>query len=106
MAYNDPMLLLKPEQKQALERFCEQHGVARLSFFGSVTTNRFGPESDIDVLLEFKPGQVPGFSFFRLADELAAILDHKVDLTTVDGLHPYLKDEIIASAQTYYVARA
>ena len=51
--------------KEKIRAFCEVNGIQRLSLFGSVLTDRFGPESDVDVLIDFLPGSVPGF--FRLA---------------------------------------
>ena len=89
-------------QQKALKAFCEAHGVKRLAFFGSVTTDQFYAESDIDVLLEFLPGCVPGFAFFGLRDELGAILERRVDVTTPGGLHPLIQEEVVRGAQTYY----
>ena len=44
----------------ALAAFCQAHGIRRLSIFGSALREDFGPESDIDVLVEFKPDRIPG----------------------------------------------
>lgn len=93
---------LTQAQQKALRTFCEAHGVKRLAFFGSVLTDQFHAESDIDVLLEFRPGCVPGFAFFGLQDELEAILGRKVDVTTPGGLHPLIQEEVVRGAQTYY----
>jgi predicted nucleotidyltransferase len=46
----------------ALREFCCGNGIRKLSFFGSVLRDAFGPESDIDVLVEFDPGRTPGYS--------------------------------------------
>jgi predicted nucleotidyltransferase len=43
-----------------LRDFCERNHVRRLSLFGSVLTERFRPESDIDVVVEFEAGYTPG----------------------------------------------
>ncbi len=63
-----------------------------------------GPESDIDVLVEFEPGHVP--SFFRLFDletELSALFGgRKVDLRTPEDLSRYLRDEVMAEAEVAY----
>jgi len=93
---------LSPAQQEALRQFCEAHGVRRLAFFGSVTTDQFHAGSDVDVLLEFQPGRVPGFAFFGLQDELEAILGRAVDVTTPGGLHPLIQDDVLRDAQTYY----
>ena len=46
--------------KDALAAFCQENGIRRLSVFGSALREDFGPESDIDVLVEFEPGRTPG----------------------------------------------
>lgn len=56
---------MRPPREQ-IAQFCERHHIRRLSLFGSVLRGDFGPQSDIDVLVEFESGHVPGF--FRLFD--------------------------------------
>ena len=48
--------------KAAIVAFCEKHGIRRLSIFGSALRADFGPESDIDVLVEFEQDRIPGLS--------------------------------------------
>ena len=84
--------------------FCKRNHVRRLAFFGSVLRDDFGPESDVDVLVEFEPGHVPGFAFFDLQEELAAILGRRVDLHTKGSLSRYFRDEVDREAQDQYVA--
>jgi len=70
-----------PEGKIA--EFCVRNGIRRLSLFGSVLRDDFTPESDIDVLVEFKPGRTPGLAFFgSIPDALSEILGRQVDLNT------------------------
>jgi uncharacterized protein len=64
----------------SIRKFCQKHRIRRLSFFGSVVRDDFGPESDIDVLVEFDPGHTPGWDFFSMEAELSKILGRKVDL--------------------------
>jgi predicted nucleotidyltransferase len=78
--------------------------VRRLALFGSVLRDDFHPESDVDVLVEFEPGHVPGLAFFAMQDELSAILGRKVDLNTPGFLSRYFRDEVLAEAETQYVA--
>jgi predicted nucleotidyltransferase len=62
--------------------FCRRYHVKRLSFFGSVLRDDFGPGSDVDVLVEFEPEQTPGFfELVDMEDELTAILgvSRKID---------------------------
>jgi hypothetical protein len=87
-----------------LQVFCRKHHIRRLALFGSVLRDDFGPESDIDVLVEFEPGHVPGLSFFAMQDELSQILGRKVDLNTAGFLSRHFRDEVISEARDLYVA--
>ena len=62
--------------------FCQRHHIRRLALFGSVVRDDFGPESDIDVLVEFEDGHTPGLDFFMMEAELTKLLGRKVDLQT------------------------
>jgi predicted nucleotidyltransferase len=90
--------------RRALARFCREHHIRRLAFFGSVLRDDFTPESDVDVLVEFEPGHVPGLAFFEMEEELGALLGRKVDLNTWECLSPYFRDEVAAEAEVQYVA--
>ena len=46
--------------RDQLTAFCQEHGIKRLAIFGSALRQDFGPESDVDVLVEFEPDRVPG----------------------------------------------
>ena len=95
-----------PLSVEAMAAFCRRNHVRKLSLFGSVLREDFGPESDIDVLVEFEPDHVPGF--FRLAAlerELSALLgDHKVDLRTPEDLSRYFRQQVLAGARVVYAA--
>ncbi len=82
--------------------FCHRHHIRRLAFFGSVLRNDFGPESDVDVLVEFEPGHIPGLAFLAMEEELAEILGRKVDLNTPGFLSPYFRDRVLAEAEVQY----
>ncbi|HEY1205617.1 MAG TPA: nucleotidyltransferase domain-containing protein [Bryobacteraceae bacterium] len=87
-----------------MANFCRRNGIRKLAFFGSVLTNRFSDSSDIDVLVEFRPGERVGF--FRLGDmeeELSALLGgRKVDLRTPMELSRHFRDEVIRTASIAY----
>ena len=51
--------------RENIAEFCQKHHIRKLSLFGSVLREGFHPESDVDILVEFEPGHVPGF--IRLA---------------------------------------
>jgi predicted nucleotidyltransferase len=82
--------------------FCRRHRIRKLAFFGSVLRNDFGPESDVDVLVEFEPGHVPGLAFLSMEEELSKILGRKVDLNTPGFLSPYFRDQVVAEAEVQY----
>ncbi|MFP4500357.1 MAG: nucleotidyltransferase family protein [Candidatus Hydrogenedentota bacterium] len=91
--------------EDALAEFCRRHHIRRLAFFGSVLRDDFGPESDVDVLVEFEPGHCVGLiPFAGMENELSDLIGRKVDLTTPAGLSPYFRDEALAEAETHYVA--
>lgn len=86
-----------------IAEFCRRHHIRRLAFFGSVLREDFGPESDVDVLVEFESGHVPGLQFIAMEAELSDILGRKVDLNTPGFLSRHLRDDILAEAEALYV---
>lgn len=89
--------------RERLAFFCRRHHIRRLSFFGSVISEHFTQDSDVDVLVEFKQGQVVGL--LRLAGmeiELSEILGRKVDLRTPGDLSRYFRDDVLAAAEVQY----
>jgi predicted nucleotidyltransferase len=89
-------------QKDNLIEFCRRHHIRKLSFFGSVLREDFRAGSDIDVLVEFEQGFVPGLAFFGMEEELSAILGHKVELHTPQFLSKYFRDKVVAEAEVQY----
>lgn len=89
-----------PEDKIA--DFCQRHHIRKLALFGSILHGDFRPDSDLDVLVEFDPGHVPGLAFFGMERELSAILGRKVDLNTPQCLSRYFRDEVVAEAEVVY----
>ncbi len=88
-----------------LTAFCRTNGVRRLGLFGSALRGELRPGSDIDLLVEFNPGRVPGL--LRLAGlelELAELLGRDVDLRTPGDLSRQLRDEVSAGARILYDA--
>jgi predicted nucleotidyltransferase len=89
--------------KEKIEAFCIKHHILKLSLFGSVLREDFDPESDVDVLVEFEPGQTVGL--LRLAGmeiELSGILKRKVDLRTPAELSRYFRQQVLDSAEVQY----
>jgi predicted nucleotidyltransferase len=91
---------------QQIAGYCRSLRVKRLSLFGSVLTDKFGPKSDVDVLVEFEPGAIK--SFFQLGHvqmEFERIFGRPVDLTEPRLLQdPYRRSQILGSALEIYAA--
>ena len=89
--------------KETIEEFCKKHGIRKLSVFGSFLRKDFGPDSDLDMLVEFEPKQKVGFlKLAGMERELSEILNHKVDLRTPAELSRYFRQEVLDSAEVQY----
>lgn len=72
--------------------------VRRLALFGSVQRDVARPDSDVDVLVEFHPGEKTYMHFFALGELLERVLDRRVELVTPESLSPFLQRQILAEA--------
>lgn len=89
--------------KDKIAQFCRKHHVRKLSLFGSVLRDDFGPDSDIDVLVEFEPGFTVGL--LRMAGlemKLTEMLGRKVDLRTPPEISRYFRDEVLRVSEVQY----
>ena len=91
-----------PIDRKKIADFCRKHHIRRLAFFGSVLRDDFRPDSDVDVLVEFEPGCVPGLAFFAMEQELSEILGRRVDLNTPQFVSPYIRERVLAEAEAQY----
>jgi predicted nucleotidyltransferase len=93
-----------PIPEAELERFCVAHGIRRLSLFGSTLRGTAGPNSDIDLLVEFRPGQVPGlFALGAMKTELFELMGgRRVDLRTPNDLSRHFRAEALNTAELHY----
>jgi predicted nucleotidyltransferase len=92
-----------PEDR--LEVFFRRHGVQRLWLFGSILRDDFGPESDVDFLVEFLPEV--RYSLLDLGGmwtELHGMIGRNVDLKTPRELSRLFRDDVLASARRLYAA--
>jgi predicted nucleotidyltransferase len=88
-----------------LAELCRRHHVRKLSLFGSVLTDAFGPDSDVDVLVEFEPGRTPGLAIIRLEDEISELLGgRKVDLVIEQALNRRLRKSVLSTAEVRFAA--
>ena len=91
--------------KVRIADFCRKHHIVKLALFGSVLTDRFGPESDVDVLFDYDPEHVPTlFDVVEMEEELSEILGRKTDMRTPKDLSRYFRDEVVRSALVQYAA--
>ena len=95
-------MLRIPVDRKKIAEFCRKHHIRRLAFFGSVLREEFRADSDVDVLVEFEPGHVPGLAFFAMEEELSEILGRKVDLNTPRFLSPHFRRQVLAEAEAQY----
>ncbi len=92
-------------QQDVIAEFCQRHHLNKLAFFGSVLTERFGPESDIDVLFEYHPDHVPTlFDVAEMEAELSEIFGRKADMRTARDLSRHFRDEVVRGALIQYAA--
>ena len=68
--------------RERLVELCERYGVARLEVFGSFAEGSAAPDSDVDLLVTFKPASRVGLEFISLHRELESLLGRSVDLLT------------------------
>lgn len=90
--------------REALVEYCRRHHIRKLSLFGSVLREDFRDDSDVDVLVEFEPGNGPGFiRLNQMEEELSGLLrGRKVDLVTAKFLSHRIRDRVLASAEVQY----
>jgi hypothetical protein len=91
--------------RSVVRAFCQRHGIARLAVFGSALRDDFGPDSDVDVLVEFHSGHVPGLDFVSMERELSGLLQgRRVDLVTPKFLNRRIREQVLREAEPLYVA--
>lgn len=80
-----------------IKALCRKHNVARLFVFGSVLTDRFNEESDIDFVVDFDRDKVTDYfdNYFNLKYALEDLFNRKVDLLEEQTIrNPYLKKSV------------
>jgi predicted nucleotidyltransferase len=74
-------------------------GVKRCGLFGSFVRGQTTEQSDIDILVEFEPGQKTFDNFMQLAFFLEDLLGREVDLVTAESLSPYIGPHILKEVE-------
>lgn len=89
----------------SLSEVCRRYGVKELSLFGSAARGETGPESDIDIMVEFEPAARVGLIRFEsLVEELESLAGRRVDLVTKPGLKPWVRPHVLKDARVIYAA--
>lgn len=90
---------------EVLRDFCASHRVRSLAIFGSATSDRFGPDSDIDLLVSFEPGAIPGLlAIAQMELDLGTLLGREVELRTYHDLSRHFRDQVASDARILYDA--
>lgn len=90
--------------REAIAEFCRRNHIRRLSLFGSVLTDHFGPDSDVDVLVEFDDENTPGlFGLVKMQREMGDMIGRVVDMRTAEDISEYIRDKVLGSAQLIHV---
>jgi len=100
-----PMATRIDISKNTITSFCRRNGIRRLWLFGSVLRADFGPDSDVDFLVDFQPDARAGLLDMAVMEiELSKLLGHKVDLRTPAEISRHFRKEVMASAELQYDA--
>jgi hypothetical protein len=92
-----------PQEKIA--DFCRRYRLQQMQIFGSTLREDLGPESDVDVLVEFEPDAQIGFiTLGRMRRELEELFRRPVDLVPRDGLKSEIREAVLSNAEVIYAA--
>ncbi len=89
---------------EEIAAFCRRERIRRLAVFGSAARGEAGPESDLDLLVEFEPGASVGYHFVTIQDQLSQIFGRDVDLNTLGFLSPHIRQRVLSEAVPLYEA--
>jgi len=98
---------MKLERSYSLEElssFCIKHGIKKMAVFGSILKDNYRPDSDVDILVEFDPAQIPTlFDMVEMEQELSRFFNgRKVDLRTPEDLSRYFRHQVVSEAEVLY----
>jgi predicted nucleotidyltransferase len=88
--------------ENTLQSICRKYNIRSLSLFGSILHGDDRPDSDLDLLIEFESGYIPGFLFVQIQDELSQIFGRTVDLHTKNSLSAYFRDSVVKESTAVY----
>ena len=88
--------------REQIAEFCRRHHVRKLALFGSVLRDDFAAQSDVDVVVEYERGHVPGLAFITHQEELSNIFGRNVDLNTPQFISRYFRQAVLSDAEVVY----
>ncbi|MDB9517438.1 nucleotidyltransferase family protein [Roseofilum reptotaenium CS-1145] len=95
-----------PEQ---LAQFCQRWQIVELSLFGSILRDDFNMNSDVDLLVTFKPNHSWGLEFIQMREQLSTLFNRPVDLMTrqsiINSPNILRRENILDSAEVIYVQK-
>jgi predicted nucleotidyltransferase len=90
---------------EKLADFCRRHGVRKLSLYDSILRDDFGPDSDIDILVEFGPAGSPSLlDLGGMLMELTDMLGRQVDLKTYGFMSDRVRQRVKRERRVQYAA--
>ena len=95
------------ENISTLQELCKTYDVKTMYVFGSVCTDHFDDNSDIDILISFKEISIERYTdnFFNLHYKLEELFNRKIDLLTENSLsNPYFIASVEETKQLLYAA--
>lgn len=88
------MLKIDPRNRAKLDKIFKNYGVNKAAVFGSAARGEAKKSSDIDILVEFS-GEKSLLDLVGLKFDLEKIFKKKVDITTYNALHPFMRESIL-----------
>ena len=101
----EPSAGLPPIPKRALAKLCRKYGVKKMSLFGSAARGEMRPDSDVDLMVEFKrSSKTTSFDLVHMQDELSSLFGKReVNITSPEILeNPYRRRTILPDLRTLY----
>ena len=86
----------------AIREYCARQPIRRLSIFGSALHGNMGPDSDVDLLVEYMADSQVGLAFFQHMVDLSAIIGREVDLRTPEDLSQFFREAVCEQARPIF----
>lgn len=88
------------DKRDEILRLAAKHGASNVRIFGSVARGEATAQSDVDFLVDWDLSRISAWGGVGLNLDLEALLGRRIDVTTVDSLHPLIRDQVLRDAIT------